>query len=180
MSEQADPLTLDDTALLDECEVDIYKATGPGGQHRNKVSSACRLRHRPTGITATAADCRSQHENRRLALRRLRMNLACRQRRPVDPHGGETPAVVGQCLSSPKAPTSSAARRLQIGRKDYRFWAVAAYLLDLLDANAGRLRPAADALGISTSNLASVLRSDRHLLASAQGIRQRHGHKRLQ
>ena len=50
--ERVDWLALDDAALLADCDVHIYKASGPGGQHRNKVSSAVRLRHRPTATTA--------------------------------------------------------------------------------------------------------------------------------
>ncbi|MFP4105187.1 MAG: peptide chain release factor family protein, partial [Phycisphaerae bacterium] len=69
-------LELDDDQLLGQCEVDTYKASGPGGQHRNKVSSAVRLRHKPTEIMAHGNDSRSQHENKRLALKRLRKNLA--------------------------------------------------------------------------------------------------------
>ena len=67
-------------------------------------------------------------------------------------------------------------RRLGVGRKDRRFWRVAAVLLDLLENSAGRLGEAAAVLGITTGNFTSVLKSDRHLLASAQQIRKHHGH----
>jgi len=171
MSRRDELLGLDDEALLAECEVHTYRASGPGGQHRNKVSSAVRLRHRATGVAATAADSRSQRDNRRMALRRLRMELACRLReRPVE--GDGLPKVVASCLSR-GAP--GAARRLVVGPKDRRFWPVAAVLLDLLDASGGRLADAAGRVGITTSNLASVLRSERHLLAAAQAVRKSHG-----
>lgn len=161
-------LLLDDASLLGGCDVHVYRASGPGGQHRNKVSSAVRLRHRVTGITAQAAESRSQHTNRRVALRRLRMNIACRRRHPVDLADPPVPDVVTGCLS---------ASRLDVGRKDARFWPVAAFLLDVLDAAGGQLAPAARAVGISTANLVRVLRSERHLLAAAQGVRKQHGRK---
>lgn len=47
------------------------RSSGPGGQHVNKVSTACTIRHVPTGLSVTASDSRSQHTNRQLALERL-------------------------------------------------------------------------------------------------------------
>ena len=66
---------LSDPQLLAQCEVDTYRASGPGGQKRNKTSSAVRLRHGPSGLLVIAEESRSQHENRARALRRLRQAL---------------------------------------------------------------------------------------------------------
>src|SRR5438128_10995385 len=66
---------LTDSQLLAQCEVDTYRASGPGGQKRNKTSSAVRLRHPPSGLLVIAEESRSQHENRARALRRLRKAL---------------------------------------------------------------------------------------------------------
>src|SRR6187431_2245015 len=62
---------LSEDQLLAQCEVDTYRASGPGGQKRNKTSSAVRLRHEPTGLIVIAEESRSQHENKAKALRRL-------------------------------------------------------------------------------------------------------------
>src|SRR5438093_3609952 len=67
--------SLTDEQLLNQCQVDTYRASGPGGQKRNKTSSAVRLRHLPSGLVVIAEESRSQHENRARALRRLRQAI---------------------------------------------------------------------------------------------------------
>lgn len=166
-------LDLSDDQFLSQCDLHTYRSSGPGGQHRNKVSSAVRLLHRPSGITAHGDDSRSQHQNKQLAISRLRMNIALRIRRPVDPKKYSIPPIVKECVFLPKNAGPDSLKRLAIGRKDFRFWQVAAALLDLLDACHGRLADAAAILGITSSNLTSVMESDRHLLAAAQEIRKR-------
>jgi protein subunit release factor B len=66
---------LGDDELLGQCRVETRRASGPGGQHRNKVETAVRLTHRPTGLVATASERRSQRANRDLAVERLRAKL---------------------------------------------------------------------------------------------------------
>jgi hypothetical protein len=174
-----DYLLLDDAAMLDQCDVHVYRSSGPGGQHRNKVSSAVRLRHRPTGVTAHGDDSRSQHDNKRMALRRMRMNLACSLRRPAVSWGAGLPPIVAECIFTPRGRGESARQKLAVGVRDHRFWAVAAFVLDVLADCQGRMSDAAASLGISTGNLGSFLESDRHLLTAAQAIRKAHGHKPL-
>src|SRR3978361_2002218 len=77
---------LTDAQLLAQCEVDTYRASGPGGQKRNKTSSAVRLRHLPTGLLVIAEESRSQHENKAKALKRIRRALILEIRDPVDPN----------------------------------------------------------------------------------------------
>ncbi len=67
-----------------EIRVEVFRASGPGGQHRNKRETAVRVRHLPSGITAIAAEHRSQARNKELALRRLELKLRAlhEKRRP--------------------------------------------------------------------------------------------------
>ncbi|MFZ5472136.1 MAG: peptide chain release factor-like protein [Myxococcota bacterium] len=81
---------LGDTALLAECDEEFITAGGPGGQHRNKTASGVRLTHRPTELSVTATERRSQSQNRSTALARLRQGLEAlafvpKERRPTRP-----------------------------------------------------------------------------------------------
>jgi len=70
----------DRTALERDCDLEFFIASGPGGQHRNKVETGVRLVHRPSGITVTATERRSQHANRETAFERMAERLEELQR----------------------------------------------------------------------------------------------------
>lgn len=60
---------------LKDIVIQAYKASGPGGQHRNKVETAIRIIHQPTGTIVTAADSKSKAQNKKRALVKLEEKL---------------------------------------------------------------------------------------------------------
>lgn len=151
---------LSDEQLLQECDVQTYRSSGPGGQNRNKVETAVRLVHRPTGVQVVATESRSQHQNRLRGLRRLRVALALRVRGPL-PDG--VPAAVAACIGRDG--------RLAVGRRDPRYLPCASAVLDVLHVHEGRISAAARHVGITTGNLSRFLTVDDDLMAAANGLR---------
>jgi len=59
------------TVRKEDLEITYYRGSGPGGQHRNKTDSACRIKHKPTGITTQSEEHKSQLQNKKAAFKRL-------------------------------------------------------------------------------------------------------------
>jgi hypothetical protein len=167
---------LSDAQLLAQCEVDTYRASGPGGQKRNKTSSAVRLRHPASGLIVIAEESRSQHENRARALRRLRQALYLKVRDEVGPDERTPDALLGR---DDYGPARDAHGRLQVGRKDPRYWPAVGVVLDVLQAVEARVSDAAAALGVSTANLVDFLATDPKVWEQANQMRAQFGQKLL-
>ena len=156
-------LRLSDAALLAQCDVHTYRASGPGGQKRSKTSSAVRLVHRPSRLIVIGTESRSQHENKARALRRLRAAIALHVRGRVDPEDYVPSELLRSCISRDG--------RLVCGRRDVRYWPLVAELLDLFDAQRAAVRDTAAALGVSTAHLVNFWRRDPKLWQRANEMR---------
>lgn len=163
--------SLSDAQLLKQCAVDTYRASGPGGQKRNKTSSAVRFRHLPSGLIVIAEESRSQHENRARALRRLRKALYLKVR---DQGTCEVLAAREEFRQA-----LNREGRLDLGRKDPRFWPAVGVVLDVLHAVEARISDAAAALRTSTGNLIAFLQTDPKVWEQANLIRGQFGQKPL-
>lgn len=81
-----------DDELIAACDVEPFRGSGPGGQHRNKTETGIRLRHRATGIVVQAAERRSRPQNLSVALGRLRAALTTLRTPPPPPRRATRPS----------------------------------------------------------------------------------------
>ncbi|KAF3440919.1 hypothetical protein FNV43_RR19205 [Rhamnella rubrinervis] len=171
-------LELTDQELMRQCQLDTFKSSGPGGQHRNKRESAVRLKHLPTGIIAQAAEDRSQHMNRESALARLRTLLALKVRNTVDLDAYSPPKELLQILPA-KSTIRGSDCGPQIGPKNPKFILGMQALLDLIFAVGGSISEAAKFLGLSTGALSRLILSDDSLRMVVNELRISKGLKPL-
>lgn len=156
------PAALDPRALAAECESRFTRRGGPGGQNRNKVETAVVLRHRPTGVGAEASERRSQGENLKAALFRLRLNLALTVRRPVAPPSA---------LWRPRCRGG----RIVVSAGHDDFPALLAEALDRLETLSFDLKVAAGPLGCTPSQLTRLLKDEPRALLRVNQARARLG-----
>ena len=170
---RADYLLATDDALVAQCEVDRYRASGPGGQHRNKTESAVRLRHKLTGVSAIGEDSRSQSENKLHAVRRLRSAIALEVREPV---------VLDGYVPSPRLAAMVAAGTAPLGKNTRltgEYWTAIGELLDLLVAGNLEIGTTAQRLGMTTGALSKLLLHDESVARAVNDLRRAKGMRPL-
>lgn len=64
-------MTWPETVCKEDLEISYYRGSGPGGQHRNKTDSACRMKHTPTGTVTKAEEHKKQGQNKKAAWKRM-------------------------------------------------------------------------------------------------------------
>lgn len=163
-------LLLSNDQLLAQCEIDLYRASGPGGQKRNKTSSAVRLRHVPTGLIVTAVESRSQHENKARAVQRLRRAIALNQRGRSE-LGQPPPEFYVAALTRDPS--------LHVNPRHPHYLFVVQYVLDVLHSRQSAVSEAAAVLSISTGQLIRFLKEDPDVWEQANRMRQEFGLARL-
>ena len=163
------PAAMDPEALAAECEFRATRRSGPGGQNRNKVETAVILTHRPTGIRAEASERRTQGENRRAALGRLRIELALAIRRPIDRDDG------GPFVPSALWRSRCRGGRIVVNPEHEDFPALLAEALDVLPALDDDPRAASEALGCSATQLVKLIQEEPRALAQVNRRRRQAG-----
>jgi hypothetical protein len=163
------PAAMDPDVLAAECEFRATRRSGPGGQNRNKVETAVILTHRPTGISAEASERRTQGENRRAALTRLRIELAMTVRLPIRESGEEA------FRPSQRWRSRCRAGRIVVNPDHEDFPALLAEALDVLHAHGDDPRGAANVLGCSPSQLIKLLKDEPRALTQLNERRRRAG-----
>ncbi|MDA0802496.1 MAG: peptide chain release factor-like protein [Planctomycetota bacterium] len=164
------PATLEPEVLLPLCEIQTGRVSGPGGQHRNKTDSAVWIRHVATDLETQATERRSQHENRRVALWRIRVKLAIRCRTAVDRDRHKASALWCRRRQGSKLPVSAT-------HQDYP--ALLAEALDVVTARRFDIAGAAAVLGVTMSQLSRLIRHEKHAFAMLNDGREATGLPRL-
>jgi hypothetical protein len=163
------PACWTDEQLLRACDIRFVRRSGPGGQHRNKVSSGVQLVFGADGLVAEANERRSQVENRRVALARLRRVLAVTIRTAWDvesplPELWQSRVRGGRIVVSPE-------------HRDVP--GLLAIALDCLAAHDWDAGCAAEALGCSTTQLVRFLGVEPAALARLNEERRARGLRAL-
>ena len=163
------PSSLPIDQLLGECDITRVKRSGPGGQRRNKVETGVVLLHRPTGISAEASERRSQIENQKIAVDRLRLKLAIHVR---SDRGIEQ---LPSSLWRSRCPQG----RIKVNVAHRDFAELLAEVFDCLTLEQWNVKSAADRLGCSSSQVVKFLATHPAALTQLNKERENLGLSRL-
>ena len=151
--------------LLRDCEVRHTRRRGPGGQHRNKTESAVVIHHTPTGVEGQAAERRSQFDNHRMAVKRLRLNIALQVRSSELADAAPTELWCSRRHGE----------RIACNVDHEDFSTLLAEAIDVVHAHLGHLPGAALQLGVTASQLVKFLKQEPRALLLVNEERRRRG-----
>lgn len=150
MSDSSHPAALPPDVLHARCQETRTRRSGPGGQHRNKVETAIVLFDPQTEISAEASERRSQADNRRMAIFRLRLNLAIGFRLEPSPGDALSEAWNARCRNG----------RISINPSHDDFPSLLAEALDRIVAFDWDVSAAAKQLHATTSQIVRLLKHE--------------------
>ena len=159
------PAALSSDHLLAQCEIQRTRRTGPGGQHRNKVETAVIITHRPTGTRSEASERRSQAENQRVALFRLRVNLALCLRKPILANVGPSDLWRSRCRGD----------KIVVNPSHDDFPSLLAEALDILKQAEMDVKRASQQLGCTPTQLLKFLKLEARAFQWLNENRNKHG-----
>ncbi len=165
------PAVVPAAQLVAQCRMEQLRRSGPGGQHRNKVSTAVNWIHEPTGIAAEASESRDQARNRRQALGRLRLRLAIRLRTAA--RAANIAAEEAACRQR------WSGRGLKISPANEDFQAVLALVLDDLHRSGGQPSLVGPLWQSSTTAVVSFVATEPAALQEVNRWREHHGRRPL-
>jgi len=166
------PALLDEATLIAQCRMAQMRRGGPGGQHRNKVSTAIGLVHEPTGLTAEASESRDQSRNRRQAIMRLRLRLAVRVRTTL--HSNAQTEAADSGLEARYRQLGND-RRLKVSTENEAFPAILTLVLDDLHRSGGQPSLIGPLWNASTTAAVSIVAAWPAALQEVNRWRDHHG-----
>ncbi len=161
------PAALPPEVLWTQVKASRRKASGPGGQHRNKTETAVKLIHEPTGVFSEATERRSLEQNRKVALWRLRLALALEHRE----------AWSGEPSELWRRRTGGGSLRVNETHDDVP--PLLAEALDALVVAGDDPGEAAELLGVSRTRFLRVLKLERRAFAALNDRRRARGERVL-
>ena len=164
------PAALEEKELFRNCTHTIGRDSGPGGQHRNKVSTANYIKHLPSGITARATESRSREINRKAVIFRLRVKLAL----------GIRHKIIWPYQPSPLWMSRLKKGKIFVNPKHPAFPALLAEAMDVLDFLDMDVKEASYALRCTASQLVKFLSKEPKALLEVNKRRLESGLKKLQ
>ncbi len=142
--------------LLSQCRLSFSRASGPGGQNRNKVETSVQIEYLPVGILASASERRTQNENRKVALQRLRCKLAVEIRPTEESLAAEHSAKTIFVSEIWKKYCRNG--RVDIAESNVDWPSILAEVIGVLCRNDWNIGNAAAAFGTSASQLVKLLK----------------------